>query len=197
MSSPLDAHAHLHEDEDSMHRGETTHVHMPAGNGRVHIDDRLPRAKYALYPASQQQQGGPGRPTAPQPVRHLDSIQTKSTLSEAFFSEANQTIIQNAIRYNVWKTTSNMISKQDSVQLQIIMRSIFLQHARHSQVIPVCEQVEKLNSRVLAYSLPQVTSNVKQYMHYKQDVSKLPEPFEHPVNMSQKGSKTLSTHPFV
>ena len=49
----------------------------------------------------------------------------------------------------------------------------------------------------LAYSVPRVSSNVQQYLHYKQDVSTLPTPFDHAVNMSQKGSKTLRTHPFV
>lgn len=153
-------------------------------NGRVDIDDGKCRTPYH---GSRLTHVG----------CNLNKVQTSTPLSVAFFSEPNQTIIQNAIRNKVWRATQKVIGTQDAMQLQIIMRSIFLQHARHSVSIPVPQQIQELNDRVLEYCVPRVSSNVQQYLHYKKDVSTLPTPFDHAMNMSQKGSKTLQTHPFV
>ena len=196
MISPNETFAPLHKNETHDHTNHVpvaAHAHLPATSGRVTINDGVHRPQHGLHNSA----GYTAASAAPTPVRHIDSIQTQSVLSTAFFSEANQTILQNAIRYNVWKNTSQIIGKQNSVQLQIIMRSIFLQFARHSVGVPIRDQVAQLNDRVLNYCLPEVISNVKQYMHYTEDVSQLPMPFDHAVNVSQKGSKTLSTHPFV
>ena len=160
-------------------------------NGRVNIASTPATPSYELATAASAASGG-GRA-----VRHLHTIQTSTALSGAYFSEANQTILQNALRYRVWRSTKHVIGRQDTMQLQIVMRSIFLQHARHSVAVPIAQQVAALNERVLAACVPDVISNVKQYVHYKQDVSTLPTPFDHAVNMSQKGSKTLSSQPFI
>jgi hypothetical protein len=178
----------LFQHNDDPHVGTSTHAYVPATNGRIAIDDRKVRKNYRLFKPSE---------TVPERSTHLDSIQTSTDLSTAYFSNANQTILQNAIRHNVHKQTGEVIGNQDAIQLQIIMRSIFLQYARHNDGVPVCEQIASLNSRVLDYALPHVVSNVRQYLQYKKDASTLPEPFEHAINVSQKGSKTLSEHPFV
>jgi hypothetical protein len=125
----------------------------------------------------------------------LQSIQTNTPLSRLFFSEDNQLILQNAMRYRVWQNTRNIIDTQDHLQLQIVMRSMFLQCAKH-QPDRIAEQIRELNERVLEYCVPIVTSNLLQYLQYKKDVSQLPEPLEHAMNMSQRGGKTLSPNPF-
>ena len=55
-----------------------------------------------------------------------------STLSKAFFSKQNMQIIQNSIRATVYARSNNqhIIGQQDTINLQIIMRSIFLQYTR-------------------------------------------------------------------
>lgn len=175
---------------DVPHSNIAKHAHVAATNGRVAIDDRKARQAYSLYAPDPNEGGG-------RTISHLGSVQTETTLSRAYFSKANQQILQNAIRSNVHKSTGEVIGEQDSVQLQIIMRSIFLQNARHSESVPISEQVATLNRLVLEYALHEVISNVKQHLQYKKDISRLPEPFDHAVNVSQKGSKTLSVHPFV
>jgi hypothetical protein len=126
----------------------------------------------------------------------LQTIQTDSCLSKAFFSDKNQEIIQNSIRYHVWVKTQHVIDKQDYLQLQIVMRSIFLQCAKH-QSDYIAEQVKELNHRVLEYCVPIIVSNLLQFIQYKKDVSSLPVPLEHAMNVSSSGSKTLQTNPHI
>tara|TARA_Y200000002_G_C22676481_1_gene662295 strand:+ start:1427 stop:2152 length:726 start_codon:yes stop_codon:yes gene_type:complete len=126
----------------------------------------------------------------------LQSIQKSSCLSNAFFSDKNQEIIQNSIRYRVWERTQYTIDKQDYLQLQIIMRSIFLQCAKH-QSDYIAKQVQELNHRVLEYCVPIITSNLLQFIQYKKDVSSLPVPLEHAMNVSNSGSKSLQTNPHI
>ena len=45
--------------------------------------------------------------------------------------------------------------------------------------------------------MPIVTSNVKQYLHYRKDVSTLPEPMAYGLATSQAGSRSLEMKPFV
>jgi len=165
----------------------------PESNGRVSLDTSTKNIssenKYNLYSKQDAEQHVT--------TSHLNTIQSDSILSQTFFSTANQTIIQNAIRYNVWKRTQKVIGEQDSLQLQIIMRSIFLQHARHSNEIPIRTQIEELNRWSLEYCLPKIVSNVKQFLYYTSDISQLPIPINHAVNVSQKGSKSISVYPFI
>ena len=58
-------------------------------------------------------------------------------------------------------------------------------------------QIAELNAKVVAYCVPIVTSNVKQYLHYRKDVSTLPEPMAYGLATSQAGSRSLEMKPFV
>ena len=111
-------------------------------------------------------------------------------LNSAFFSKENQKIIQNAIRFNVFKTTKIIIGKQSNTQLDIIMRSIYLQY---SENLPynITEQIIKLNNMVVTHSVPNIVSNIKQHIHYKKALDSNPVLMEHPKNMSSAGEKTL------
>ena len=57
----------------------------------------------------------------------LKTLQTVTPLSQAYFSPDNQEILQNAIRRGVYEATDrqHVVNKQDYLQLQIVMRSIF------------------------------------------------------------------------
>ena len=154
-------------------------------NGRVMIDDEISRGKFDLHER--------GDSSLPFNQQALHTIHVDTPLNQAFFSERNQQWIQNALRRRVYDKTErqHLIGEQDRTQLQIVMRSIFLQYARHGNT-GISEQILELNEHVLEYCVPIVHSNLLQYLNYSQDVSRLPVPLEHALNMSQAGSKTLT-----
>jgi hypothetical protein len=90
----------------------------------------------------------------------------------------------------------HVIDYQDALQLQLIMRSIFLQYGKNANT-NLTEQIEQLNRIVLNYAVPRIYTNLLQYIQYKKDITTLPEPLEHSVNVSQKGDRTLVTNRFI
>lgn len=126
----------------------------------------------------------------------------KSTpLSELFFSQTNIDALQHGIRYTVYKKTCGIkeggytIGNQSEDELKIIMRGIFLQYAKNLP-FNILEQVRELNARVIMYAVPRIIDEIKMYMKYKQDVSKLPEPMERGISTSLAGTKTLELKEF-
>ena len=156
-----------------------------AQNGRVRIDDEIFRGKFALH-----ERGDSRVPFAQQALR---GVHVDTPLNQAFFSQANLGTIQNALRRRVYEKSGgqHVISAQDETQLQIVMRSIFLQYALHRDD-DIAGQIRDLNERVLEYCVPIVYSNLLQYIGYKKDISRIPVPLEHALNVSQAGSKTLT-----
>jgi hypothetical protein len=84
-----------------------------------------------------------------------------SKLSVLFFSAANVTIIENAIKATVYKMSNNthIIDTQDYDQLYIIMRSTFLQYSLN-QPDNITRQIEVLNSRVVAHCAPKIYGEI-------------------------------------
>ena len=106
-------------------------------------------------------------------------------LSTVFFSSENIEIIQNAIRAKIYELTNkkHKIDRQDSDQIKIIMRSIYLQHSKnfpHS----IREQVKSLNKMVIDYCVPKVYGELISYMKYRKDISTLPVPQDNPIHLS-------------
>lgn len=154
-------------------------------NGRVDIENNR-NVPFDLY----QENGSISfLPFKNQAITH---ITTRNVLSDTFFSEENQNIIQNKLRYQVWLQTDkkHVIDKQSHTELQVIMRSIYFQFAQNRDT-DIKEQIEELNRRVLEFAVPRVYSNLMQYIGYKRDISKLPEPLEHSMQVGMKGTKTL------
>ena len=115
-----------------------------------------------------------------------------SALSEAFFSQANITVIQNSIRRYVYDRSTPkgyLIDDQSVDELKIIMRGVFLQNSLN---LPnnIKEQVENLNKIVMNYAIPQIYGEAQGYMKYKYDVSTMAVPMEHPI-MSKSNNKQL------
>ncbi len=107
----------------------------------------------------------------------LVGVQAVTPLSQAFFSEANFDQIQNMIRYNVYLRSGkkHIIGRQSDTQLQIIMRSIYLQNSKNLNT-DIKGQIQELNKLVIDYCVPNILVEVEQYMQYKVSVSKIPEP---------------------
>ena len=119
---------------------------------------------------------------------------TKSNLSNAFFSEQNIQIIQNGIRSGVYKKSNGKftISNQNEDTLKIIMRSIFLQNAKHGK--DVTSEIITLNKLVCDYAIPQIYGEADGYMKYKRDVSTMAKPMQRPI--STYHTNTLETKTF-
>ena len=110
-----------------------------------------------------------------------------STLSKAFFSKENMQIIQNSIRANVYKLSNNthIIDQQDSTNLKIIMRGIFLQYTR-SLSNNITNQIIDLNNIVVNHCVPKILTEIDAYIKYKNDVSTLVVPMDRPVQTDFK-----------
>tara|TARA_Y100000389_G_scaffold153207_1_gene153374 strand:+ start:1227 stop:1697 length:471 start_codon:yes stop_codon:yes gene_type:complete len=127
----------------------------------------------------------------------IKNIHTENPISELFFSKHNISILQNGIRYSVYKKTNDLkiIGNQSEHELLIIMRSIYLQYCKHRQY-NIVEQVKELNSKVINYAVPNIVVELNQYINYKKDASSLPIPLEHAKYVSSAGTKILYTREF-
>ena len=125
-------------------------------------------------------------------VESLYGIQETSKLNQLFFSKKNMDIIQNNIRYTVYNKTNkkHIIDKQSDIELQIIMRSTYLQHSPNLEY-NYKEQIEYLNKLVVDWSVEKIIPQLEQYIGYLKEVEYMPMPIDLPVNLSSKGSRTL------
>jgi len=159
-------------------------------NGRVDIMDTKSEPQFPLF-----QQNNTG--TNIYNDEALKGVLGKSPLSCLFFSKENINIIQNLLRRNVYLQSGkkHIIGRQSDLQLEIIMRSIYLQYSRNLPY-SLNEQVKKLNNMVLDYSIPHILSEIQQYLAYKQNVSTLPKQIPRPKSLSSAGTKTLVLNNF-
>ena len=112
----------------------------------------------------------------------LEHTLENTRLSDAYFSYENRIILQNSIRAEVYRLSSNthIIGHQDPDQLFIIMKGIFLQHSDHLDT-NIREQIKILNSLVVNYSVPRVYTELLTYLKYIVDASTLVVPLENPL----------------
>lgn len=154
-------------------------------NGRVDIMNDVPSQQWPLF-----QQNNTGAVNYKEEA--LRGIQSKSLLSQVFFSKNNIDLLHNQIRYNVWLQSDkkHIIGRQSDTELEIIMRSIYLQYSKNLPY-DIKNQIKELNSMILDYCIPNILSEVEQYLSYKVNVSKLPTPMARPKSLTSAGSKTL------
>jgi hypothetical protein len=123
---------------------------------------------------------------------------TPNNLSNTFFSCNNIDVLQDGIRYKIYKLTNekHIIGRQSDQDLKIVMRSIYLQHSKNLNT-DIIQQVKDLNTLVLDWCVKEIFSNIQQYDKYCIDVSTLPTPIERSQLMTNKGSKILEVKTFV
>jgi hypothetical protein len=123
----------------------------------------------------------------------------ENTLSKTFFSPDNIKIIQNAIRFQVYQRSGDkqwIIDEQSIDELQIVMRSIYLQYAKNLET-DIPGQISDLNDLVVEWIVPRVLSEVSMYYYYLEDISHLPIPLSHPVAITGAGTKSLPFRKFM
>lgn len=160
-------------------------------NGRVNIIDIPHDVKF------QMQEKIAVKNKASEYREALSGVLENTLLSQVYFSAENIQIIQNALRAGVHKMSNGeiMIPPQNIDTLKIIMRSIYLQYAEHSQD-NITAQVERLNKIVLDYAIPNVYNEAEGYIKYCRDQSTLATPMELP-KQSDRAFKQLELKPWV
>ena len=154
-------------------------------NGRVIIDEKKPIKDLKMI-------NNNGDAMKNFQVEALYGIQETTKLNQLFFSKANMNIIQDGIRYQVYIKTDkkHIIGKQSELELEIIMRSIYLQHSPN---LPnnIKEQIKYLNDLVINWCVEQIIPEIYQYYGYLKEVEYMPTPIDLPLNLSSKGSRSL------
>lgn len=119
-----------------------------------------------------------------------------NAVSTIFFSPENIAKIQGAIKSAVYKKAGYDIDDQSVDELQIIMRSLYLQYGKNMHDnIP--GQIAELNKLVIDYAVPTIVSEIGMHIHYQNDINKLPEPLSHPQWMSGAGSRGAAVRSFI
>lgn len=153
--------------------------YQPIQNGRVHVMHPSTCAAFSHHDKI--------------PVSNTTSYQDALTggweatdLSKHFFSNQNIAYLQSKIIEGVYQMSNKQLNvgPQNSEQLKIIMRSIYLQCAAHHPT-NIKQQVAKLNKKVLEYSIPNVYGSAISHNIYLKDVSTLATPLNLPQVDSQ------------
>jgi hypothetical protein len=123
----------------------------------------------------------------------LQGIIQCSPVSRLFFSELNIKALQRGIKNMVLNKSCGkiVIGDQSLNELLTVMRSIYLQESRYSNVMSHVEQVKKLNEKVLYYTVPRILSEFRMHKAYIDRITSLPVPMEYGQATSLAGSKTL------
>lgn len=124
---------------------------------------------------------------------HVPRGQEATPLAALFFSRLNLDALQQGLRYRVYIESDgqHVISRQSDTELEVVMRSIFLQEARNDPTVDVVAQVRELNAKVLAFSVPRVLSEIEQYTAFQRDISALPQPLARGEMATNKGTRVL------
>ena len=130
-------------------------------------------------------------------MNEIKKIVSENPLNKAFFSKDNIIILQNGIRKRVYDKSYSkyIIGNQSDRELLIIMRSVYLLYSKN-KLTNIKQQIIELNNIVINESVPNILSNIKQYISYKKTINNIPIPLVHPRNMSNSGNKSLTSFNF-
>tara|TARA_Y100000590_G_C15503000_1_gene932371 strand:+ start:87 stop:860 length:774 start_codon:yes stop_codon:yes gene_type:complete len=104
----------------------------------------------------------------------------QNTLNNTFFSDINMKGLQDTIRYGVYKDTGEVIGEQSLNELYLVMRSIIYQYGNF-MTNDIVNEIQRLNRKVLIYTIQNISSNVKQHMKYINELERLPIPLDRPA----------------
>lgn len=123
----------------------------------------------------------------------LKGIQTKSELSKLYFSDQNFLRIQKMIKKEIFRRTNGEFKldvDQDQKKLFIVMRAIYLEHARYlpNQIV---RQVKRLNKKVVDEIVPTMITEIKQEYGYLKEINKPITPIPRPQSIGNAGRRQL------
>jgi hypothetical protein len=122
----------------------------------------------------------------------------QTPLNQAFFSPANVQIVQNKIRREVYDRSQGefLIDPQSVDELLIVMRAMYYQYGRN-QPDQIPEQITELNRLVAEWAVPKILAECSMHRHYLRDITTMPVPLAHPIQMSMAGSKSQALTRFM
>lgn len=145
-------------------------------NGRVLLKGHEPKNTLSLYEQTPIEQHTSYN-------NALTGNWSDTTLSKTFFSAQNIEILQNGIRKGVYDMSNGqyLLGKQSDDVLKVIMRSTYLQFAKHNPNTLIKHQIAQLNKLVLDYAVRQLYGETQGYLKYLHDVSTLATPIARPI----------------
>ena len=149
-------------------------------NGRIFVDPNTKIKPYELYQDSSQIQNTN--------VNIISNVIVPNSLSRQFFSNDNVEVLQQNIIREVFRVSNKQIGKQSYQDLQIIMKSMYLQNGRNLQH-NIEEQIIVLNKYVIDECVRIIVPNVLQYNKYVSEISSPIPNMPRAQNMSNKGDK--------
>ena len=116
----------------------------------------------------------------------LKGIVEESYLSKIFFSKENTDNIQKILRYEIYQKKGKVIEYQSSNEINVIMRSIFLQLADSTIKDEIVQQVQYLNKQVVDFAKEKIIVSLEQHDGYIDKLHTLPEPMEFPSYVNKQ-----------
>jgi len=118
-------------------------------------------------------------------------IISPTIVSGVFFSRKNIDNLHSKIKVGIKKTLNYDINNQSEEEIQIIMRSIYLQFSKNTDC-DIQKQVFDLNKEVLNYCISNIYTNIKLYLGYIRNISEvsdfvMPLPEETNIAGNKKG----------
>ena len=120
----------------------------------------------------------------------ISNIVVPNALSRTYFSNDNIERLQLMIIDSVYKSCQKKISRQSYQELQIIMKSMYLQYSRNLSY-DIEGQVATLNTYVVNECVRIIVPNVLQYNKYMDDITSPIPVMPLAQNVSNKGNKTF------
>ena len=149
-------------------------------NGRIFIAPDEVVRPYELFKTSTQPQQTD--------TSIISNIVVPNALSRTYFSNDNIERLQLMIIDAVYKTCQKKISRQSYQELQIIMKSMYLQYGRNLPY-DIEGQVATLNKHVVDECVRIIVPNVLQYNKYMDDITSPIPVMPLSQNVSNKGYK--------
>ena len=149
-------------------------------NGRIFIAPDEAVRPYELFKTSTQPQQTD--------TSIISNIVVPNALSRTYFSNDNIERLQLMIIDAVYKTCQKKISRQSYQELQIIMKSMYLQYGRNLSY-DIEGQVATLNKYVVDECVRIIVPNVLQYNKYMDDITSPVPVMPLSQNVSNKGYK--------
>ena len=149
-------------------------------NGMIQMSKNESVKPYELYKDSSKHQDTD--------VSIISNIVVPNALSRTYFSNDNVERIQRQIVSEVYKQYNKQIGKQSYQELQIIMKSMYLQYGRNLPT-EIESQILTLNKYVIDECVRIIGPNVLQYNKYIEDITSPIPVMPRSQNVSNKGYK--------
>jgi hypothetical protein len=115
-------------------------------------------------------------------------MQTRSPLSDTYYSKSNHEYLQKAIADSVSSKSGYKIGRQNDMDLYNLMRKVYIDYVvNDTEDVP--KQVSRMNSVVVSDATRTISSAILADLTYLRDISTRPVPPDAPRNTSVFGLK--------